>query len=217
MSDQPAPQPPVQYRIKAKDQPGPQCLWEIKRPDLGMVGTGYRWVVIRDNVVAWRKANGIPIGLDFENELENALCAKYPDACFSDDPRAPIKIERVNLSDVIHGTKVMIRHFLNKREIVPREEAERRANICATCKLNVNFPKGCGGSLCGELLEIVKSIVGAQSTSRDAELHSCYICKCFNQPAVWVPAELQVAALIDHQKEQFKQVKDYCWKAQAIP
>lgn len=189
-------------------------MWSINRPDIGMVGQGYIWDVLYDNVVKYRKANGIPIGLDFTQELINALCEKYgSEYCKSDDPRAPIPIRQLNMSQVYTGTSVAVRFLAAGTPLVSREEAERRASICATCKFNVFFSKGCGGGICGKLLELVQRIIGAQGTTYEAQLESCLICGCFLKVAVWIPREMQWDALPDFQKIQYEtNAPANCWK-----
>lgn len=189
-------------------------MWSINRPDLGMVGEGYIWDVLYDNVVKWRKANGLPIGLDFEQELVNALCEKYgSEYCKSDDPRAPIPIRQLNMSQVFTGTAVAVKYVTAGMPLESREEAERRASICSTCKLNVFFSKGCGGGICGKLLTLVQSVIGAQGTTHDDHLESCLICGCFLKVAVWIPAKLQWDALPEFQKIQYEtNAPSNCWK-----
>lgn len=214
-------EPPVKYRIKAKDQPGPQSMWIINRPDIGMVGNGYRFIVLSQHVQDWRRANGWPIGLDFEQELENALCQEYPDYCESDDPRAPInpKGRRVSLGDIIGGTRVWLKQALSGRQVVSAEEANARANVCLNCPMKVPFPGGCGGH-CGELVDWMKDLTGSgkfKLAQEDAlNQQACFICNCFLQAAAWVPVDVQISVLSEHQKIQFKQMLPNCWKAKAI-
>ena len=209
---------PIQYRLKSKTQSGPDCLWSIDRPDLGFVGTGYIFDVLLANCRAWRKANGVPIGLAFEDELENALAEKYlescPDAFVTDDPRAPIRIKSLGFGDVLHGTQVMASFVASGMKVVEPAEAERRAHICANCRLNVNFSKPCGG-ICAELKALVGKLVGNRITPYRERLNSCLICKCFLESAVWLPLDIQIKPLSDRQKIQFEHVP-HCWKKESL-
>lgn len=205
--------PPIRYHIKKKSQPGPNLLWVINRPDGGLVGQGHTFPALLQNVINYRKANGLPIGLNFEDTLEQACCQQYPECCDTVDPRAPLKPRQLRHGHVIAGTRVMLSHIANMRELVPADEAERRAAICAKCPFNVRFTRGCMGVICGFLKEAVTRIVGGGATSLDDKLESCFICKCFLRPAVWVPREIQWDPLPDYEKQVFmEQAPAGCWK-----
>jgi hypothetical protein len=183
----------------------------INRSDLGFVGSGSTFDMLENSVKAYRKANGIPIGIGFLQELESAVCDLYPAECEESDPNLPPdRPRRLRLNDVIVGSKTMLNFWLAGNPIVSQEEMERRVNICVSCKYNVQFPKSCGGG-CGELKELVLSIVGNRATPRSSELNSCAICACFLEAAVWLPVDIQVKALSDAQRAQFSHVP-WCWK-----
>jgi hypothetical protein len=203
---------PVEYRIKKKSQPGPNCMWEINRPDLGFVGTGYIFETLVKSVAAYRRSNGLPIGLNFEHDLEQALCDEYPDTCVSDDPRARVRPVRVGLKDLVLGTKVMASFVRSGMVVVDREEADRRSAICLSCRFNVEHDKGCGGHLCGALLDIVKRIV-PQGTSSDKDLKACGLCHCLLTAAVWIPDHIQWDPMSQHDKAKFlANAPEGCWK-----
>lgn len=170
-------------------------------------GTTFKMLV--DSIRASRRANSVPMGIEFESEIEQWACEKYPAECESFNPKRPRK-RSLTLGDVITGTRVMLQHWWNGRKLVPREEAERRAQICLNCPKNQTFPKPCVG-ICGELHAIVADIIDAQGTQYDSRLHSCDICGCFLQSAIWVPQEIQWNALPEEQKEMFTTVEN-CWK-----
>lgn len=196
--------------------------YSINRPDLGMVGSGYLFESLVASVTKYRKANSIPIGLGFVDELERLVCEEYPDECHESNPLIPRKPHRLGLSDVINGTKFAMNFTLatlkeGKRPIVDLAEATRRANICADqCgkKYNVPFTKPCGGH-CGELLAIVRALVGNQETPRKDELNACFICHCALESAVWVRLDVQMKSVTDEQKAQFESVP-WCWKKQSL-
>jgi len=206
--------PTIKYRIKKKGQPGPDCNWKIDRPDLGFVGQGYLFEVIANRCRDWRRANGVPIGLGFEDELEQALCRQHPSACETDDPREPIQPRRLNYRDVLVGTQVMASFIAKGMPVVDQAEAERRAAICANCIANQDFGRPCSG-ICGKLEEIVTKIVGGKHTSKDDSLNSCVICGCYLKAAVWMDRETQWKPLSEHQKIQFEQIPN-CWKRPPI-
>jgi len=208
--------PPIRYKMVNRSQPGPDLMWTIHRPDLGMVGSGYIWNVLVQNVTEYRRANGIPIGPDFEVELEQALREAYKSicpGCFStDDPREPVEPRALSLRDVMAGSQVMVSFLGSGREIVSEAEAARRTAICVGCRYNVQFSKACSGGLCGPLLELVKRIVPNGMTNNPA-LNSCHFCGCLLQAAIWLPQPIQWAPLSDHVKALFlNHAPVACWK-----
>lgn len=207
---------PIVYRIRKKQQPGPNCLWSIKRPDLGFVGEGYLFQVIANNCANWRRSNGWPVGLAFEDELEQALCAQYlescPDICMTDDPRAPLHPNALTYRKVLMGTKILMSWAASGFNTVSSQEAQRRAVICSGCRYNVPWEKGCGGHICGEMLAILQK-VATQPTSLDDKLNACQICGCSLQVAVHLPREMQWDPMPENMKEQFNyHAPKECWK-----
>lgn len=183
--------------------------WIINRPDLGVVGKGLQFHNLVVSVKAWRQANGCPIGVAFEEEVEQAACLTYPAEC--EEIHGPnLRKRNLQLSDIVTGTKTMLRFKLSGSPLVSAEEANRRASICVKCPYNTTFAKPCAG-ICDELKNIVQDIIGARGTQHDARLHSCNICGCFLQAAVWVPNEISVPPLHESQKEAFKAIS-HCWK-----
>lgn len=190
-------------------------LFQVNRPAEGMVGQGSTFDQLERNVLAYRRANGIPVGLGFSDELMSLVCQLYPVECKETDPRMlPDKPTRLRFSDVVTGTKVMVSLATASNPIVSPEEAARRANICAVCKYNVQFSKPCGG-ICAALKQVVKAAIGNRSTPRASELNACQICKCYLESAVWVNAALQIKPLSDNQKAQFELVPN-CWKKASL-
>lgn len=157
-----------------------------------------------------RKANGLPIGLDFESEVENWVCAAYPQECVEFNPAIPRVPREIGMGDVVRGTRVMLEHWIAGRPIEERPEAERRAEICSRCRYNVGIRSPCGG-ICAELREIVNRVIGGKGTSHDSDLGSCSICRCELKSAVWTTLEIQCKGVTEDMKKQFTSVPE-CWK-----
>jgi hypothetical protein len=190
--------------------------YELNRPDIGMVGQGTTFEMLMTGILKYRKANAIPCGLGLEEEVEREICAKYPAECAEGSALIPKREGKITFSDIIHGTKVMLRHKLAGSPLVDETEAIRRAAICAACPNNVPFESSCS-SLCGELKDLVISLIGSKSTPSDGALKSCAVCKCYAAAAAWVPLEFQLPDLTETQRAQFQQAaKDHnCWKVSA--
>lgn len=208
-----------QYRVKHANQIPRGGGYNLDLPELGIVGQGSTFDLLYARVVEYRKANGHPVGLGLRSEVEQLACASNPDSCEDVDPNVPPRPSRMGIGDVVLGTKVAFNVLLNKAAaaigvgespIVSREEAERRAAICAACVYNQPISGVCG-SPCGPLKELVRATIGTAKTSRDGELRSCFICKCFLAISVWVDIATQLGPMDDQTRARFKTVKG-CWK-----
>lgn len=203
----------IRAALVTKSQPPYGGQFSINRPDIGMVGGGTNFEMLMRNLRNYRKSNAIPMGLEFEDEVEREICKLYPAACHETSNLIPNRDRTYSFSDVIHGTKAMIAFKLAGSPLVSQEEANKRAAICSHCPNNGPFTKPCGG-ICGELQDIVVSLIGGKTTPMDAALNSCYICNCFNRASVWVELDVMWKTLTPTQKEQFKTAKEQyqCWK-----
>ena len=142
-----------------------------------------------DRISHVRAAMGAVSGLDLRTEVENWICEERPEDCTEVDMNIPRK-RKLNLSDVIRGTRVMASFKLAGSPLVDRNEAERRGSICQHCQFNQWFAKPCTG-ICPELQSVVNAIVGHQGTYYDQFLNSCSICSCFLQASIWMPLFIQ--------------------------
>jgi hypothetical protein len=189
-------------------------------PDKGMIGKGTNFDQLLTSIKAYRKANAVPIGLDFENEVERETCFRYPDECQDSDSRIPKTQQKLSAGDVIRGTRMMIKFKLAGSPLVDQETANARAATCSACPLQRSIALPCdSGGICQELLDFVKSIIGGRSTPYDKNLKSCGICHCSNAAAAWVPLEIQQSVLTKEQVESFKfaVTEVSCWKGIGLP
>jgi len=176
------------------------------------------WDILVERARSQRYANSIPCGLEFEDELENALCRDYPSECESADPNR-VRPRRLTLGDVMTGTEVMATHILAGSPFVDQAEADRRARICSGCARNGTFARPCKG--CPNLYALVNRYIGERKTPYDEELKACEICGCSTRAAVWFDLAIQRQPLTEFQRQQFRtQAKEMasighepCWKA----
>lgn len=179
-------------------------------PHSGMEFRNYQFDGLVSKIRAHRQANGFPIGLEFEQEVENQVCQNHPDECEAFDPRIPRR-RRLALSDVLRGTGVMMQHKLAGSPLESREVAEARARTCLKCQWNTDFDRPCSTGICGELKALVSSVINHQGTQYDRDLKSCNICGCFIQASIWLPLDIQCRGVTEDMKEAFKAVPA-CWK-----
>ena len=181
-------------------------------------GTTYEMLMA--NAIAERKANGIPIGLEFEAEVEEALCRDYPQECMGADPRMP-RARTLDFDTVLRGTKVLLavaveqaKHLLGLAEspLVEQTSADYRAMTCAKCEMNRSYQQGC--TRCQDILKLVRQIKGTRSTPYDSQLKACQICGCSTEAHVWVRLDLLAKGVDDEMRAKFKVMGDlaHCWK-----
>lgn len=154
------------------------------------------------------RQNGWPIGLEFEQQVEKALCEKHPEECEPDSPKLRRR-RKLTWGDLVRGTKVLLSYVLSGVPIVEPEEAERRAAICVTCPQNLDFDKPCGG-VCAWLMALVRAVTKGRKTSVNDKLKACGICHCLLEGAVQIPLEHQCKGVTESMKSEFSEVG--CWK-----
>lgn len=186
--------------------------YHYKDPNSGMDIFGTTFAMVVNKVIEHRRANGYPIGLGLEDEIEEQLCLNQPDEC-SEGPHGVPRKTQHTLTDVVNGTRVMMAFERNGRQLVSREEAERRAQICLGCPYNASFIKPCSG-ICQELRNLVNWITDHQGTQYDSKLYSCNLCGCFLQAAIWLRLEDQCKGVNAELREKFAFTKEKykCWK-----
>ena len=187
-------------------------LFYIKDPLTGYPLEGTMFNMLFDRAVAYRRANSIPIGLDFEEQIEAQVCEKYPDECEINRRALGIPGVQPGLYDVARASAIMIKHKVSE-ELVPQEEANRRAAICAVCPLRAQMTLPC--SRCFSALEnVVGWIVGGRGTPHDEKLAACGICKCYISASVWLPLTTQCLGLTDEMRDHFAFARTNfnCWK-----
>lgn len=179
------------YKFINKNQVPPSG-YQFKDPDTGVILEARCYDHLIGIVREHRIGNGLePIP---EADIQHQNCSRlspsaFKQFCKSDDPAHSVDSVRLHATDVARGTMAILRFKLAGSPLVSREEAERRAAICEKCPFNAPYRMPCAG-MCGELLEVVKSIVGGERTSNDVKLHACAVCKCSLAAKVHVPLEI---------------------------
>lgn len=184
-------------------------MWRTRDRMTGIPVEGTNFNMVVNRIRDARKANGIPEGIGFEDEVEKWLCEDHPTECELYDPNAP-RQRSLTITDVIHGTKVLLAFKMAGSPLVSAEEANRRAAICNGCQFNIQFPKPCSG-ICPDLKRVVEGIIGNQRTSLAQDNRSCSICGCFTESQVWLPLDILDRGLTDEMRNQFNSIP-HCWK-----
>ena len=169
----------------------PRGGWTYKVEATGVTVNAGSINKLKQHVFAHLNANRIEIPAGLEDEIEDTACRNIGDGmgrwCAERTPELPKPgHSKWRAADVLRFLKTVTQWGLaGGFKFVPIEEAERRAEICATCPMNT-LVQGCMG--CGGVGTLVKMIRGSTRTSQDDKLHTCEVCGCFLQVKVLVPA-----------------------------
>lgn len=105
----------------------PRKPWKYTNPEDGTVLQSPYYNVLKGKVKDYRRANNYPIGLLFDDQFDEILCAHQPEACVEFTP--PSVIEKMGAV-----TKALFKASRDWRNpVVSAEELERRRAICADC------------------------------------------------------------------------------------
>lgn len=169
--------------------------------------TGITWRQLLDRVAQHRRNNNLPIGEDFGNEIEQAICDRLSIESQLDYCDMGARIPKSVAWQQIEGfLKFVGAHILARGALVTQEEAERRAAICARCPLNMGL-HGC--AVCRSTVEVFRQTILERSTQQDAVLQACGICGCELKTMVHVPTETLNAG-----GEKDYSINPKCWRLQ---
>ena len=76
-------------RIKSDSRVPYGGSFSLQEPITGQTVSGVTYPAFKANWIRVLKANSIPTGLSLDDDLQTALCAKYPNECSFSDPFAP--------------------------------------------------------------------------------------------------------------------------------
>lgn len=171
-------------------------------PESGYISHAWTYVDWVDIARRHLFANNRSIPADLEALMQNQLCQTLPPGwCLYDDPARRRPSTTIYFSDVTAGLKTFARWIAGGAKYVSQREADRRAEICSRCYLNVNV-QGCAG--CSQL---IKEVVGDKKSRYDASLNSCAVCKCFLKAKVHFPIET-----LDTTPGKVQEMyPDFCW------
>lgn len=87
------------------------------------------------------------------------------------------------------GMRILLEWTATSGELVDREVAQRRADICARCPLNVK-----DWQVTEAVADAIRSHVGLKqhlglTLANEDELHTCSACGCVNRLKVWLPEQ----------------------------
>lgn len=149
------------------------------------------------------QVNGRTVPPDLKEEMEEQLCLTLPPGwCNYDHDNRPRPEMEVDWKDVLRGAQALSDWVTHGARIVPTKEAERRAQICTRCYLNVHMG-GC--SICQAAVERLANVL--PRTTQDVHLRTCAACKCALRMKVHFPNEI-----LDKENPGVQKLyPEHCW------
>lgn len=193
---------------------GPRDGWRYKHPISGQEFNHFDYATVEREVYQHNKGNGYEMADDWREVFQDEMCKQNG---WGKETCRRIEGGRIARSAVLFASafaygKVLHAFLEAGGKYVSQEEAENRAIICRNCPLNGPANWGCG-SCSQRIHDLVETIIGKRYTKQDDQLGYCGICHCSLTASVHYPLEAQAKGLTEEQKEQFKEVSSYCWKA----
>lgn len=158
-------------------------------------------------VTRHRTANGLPISSEMDSIVEDQLCTGLPPGTCNHQTEPAFTYKQLNLTDVLAATAMLGKFLIGGRQKVSREEANRRANICASCPAN-QPTSSCTTCSMNTIRQAVNAVVGGEEVNADSMLGVCAACGCSLKAKVWIPLDL----LQQHMTpETLAGLPQWCW------
>jgi len=169
-----------------RDVNSPPGGWKYTVPETGITITAPFWAVIRPRIIQHLAANGVTVDDERMLQIEHDACVetKPPGSWCQQRPPKPVDgaLPHLTLAHLERFIK-SIWHALVARDFVPREEAERRAEVCKNCPLVTGGLGGC--STCYSLLRATEKLVQANPIQMETDKDVCGACGCHIPLLVW--------------------------------
>ena len=206
--------PPGGWKYDLETEPG--VLFETTEGGhLTVTGRDFSEICVNVSE-AWRNT-----GIDLNHALipkliHTQLCLRLGLNCIDAEGqyRYPLMEGRkITISDIWRGTMNILSNRVKtvkdlicdtETAYVKPEEAEKRAAICATCKLNHDYPD-C--TLPCQVRSALSNLRGTRKTSFDKELYACSVCQCDLKLLVHFPLSDLKMNPVDKLK-----LPAHCWK-----
>lgn len=148
-------------------------------------------------IVTYRAQNELPPIENLDLALEHFWCSMPENKHLCHD----VTLERGWMTYLKGGLNLIKTVIFDK--VVPLEEAERRASICAGCPHNVNPNKANWDKWADEIAE---HAVGDKKTSFHQKLFNCEVCTCNLRAKVFYDGPM------DLDKEEKEKLPSFCWQ-----
>jgi hypothetical protein len=162
----------------------------------------YRFSILIEKIYALRERNGGDLAPEWIERVADDLCDKYKiQKCPPKPANQPVR--KIRLGDISRFLKTVKNWMASGGVPVDPSEANRRAEICSKCPMNVDV-SGC--LACKKLVSSLFPSLKGLTTDHDAELEGCAGCGCQLKMKVWLPFEVLPDGL-----EDAEMYHEDCW------
>lgn len=195
----------------SRDDAPPLGGWAFTVPQTGARLVALSPATLRDMIKNHLKVNGHEVPDDFRAWFENEICVQgnlEGSVCCEVPPVLPHQVATLEWGHIERFSKVIwnMAKGPEKLQLVPLEEANRRANICAACPLNTSIGLGCKG--CRGLLKRVAEAVKNRRVDAQDQIDTCAACGCYLPLKVHVPLD----AIIKAESRKRLPYHEGCWR-----
>jgi hypothetical protein len=167
----------------------------------GVLHRGDSWKNLRELVTDYRARNGKPPG-DLEREIDAYHCAKYPGLCHADIPLPPQPPRGTHLTARVLN---WLGHLMQEvrrsaTRFVSREEAKRRAAICAVCPAQSSLPDVC--ETCISTIKSSRRVTLGEEGPVHKSLHPCGI----------LGEDAQISVHLEQKPSTEAALPAHCWR-----
>jgi hypothetical protein len=182
--------------------------WKYTQGQSNLLIYGGDYYDLREKVRQHRQINRYQAGPELDQEIQAQICAGLSAAAraaFCRDCDTTVATRSLSLPDIKHFLKTA-KSWALKPSFVSQFEANRRAEICASCPKNLPIA-GCRA--CQNLVKWTIGLIGQRSTPFDEKLGGCEVCGCGNQAQVHLPLAVLAKGITDDMV-----FPKPCWKKQ---
>lgn len=175
--------------IVSRDIESPRGGWKLTVEQTGVTITAPFYTILRRKVASHMRANGIPLGDNFDGWCEDAACRESGHGrpfCGEQEARPDGMMPHLNLAMAKRFIETMAR-VVKERRFVDRDEAERRAAICRSCPLATSIG-GCKG--CSAVFRTMERALKHDPIEMPASQEFCGACGCVVRLKVLIPNDI---------------------------
>lgn len=188
-------------RFKVARQVPPSGRWFYRVPETGL------WIESVESMEALLALvskhyadNSLPLPENLRARVIEYICCNSPEGFCDGMPGK----KRLSYFEIENFTRVLFNRLKSTKEafFVPQEEADRRAQICATCPMNhLGICTTCNG-----LKQVAARLVQHRGVKKDERLGVCAVCGCVLHAKVHIRLNQLPAAEKSH-----PDLPEHCW------
>jgi hypothetical protein len=154
------------------------------------------------------RANNREVPPDLGALMEEQLCSVLPPGwCLYDSPDRPRPSHALEWGEIKNGLTTFAKWIAGGCSFVDQKEADRRAEICSRCYLNMNIVG------CASCQRAITEVIGSRQTRFDNSLRACGACKCVLRAKVHFPI-----STLDTETQKVQEIyPEHCWLKKTGP